>query len=58
MERRNLKLIANKDGHGTINYKISLPKKWIDRMKLNENERNVVISFDENNSKIEIEKAE
>lgn len=58
MEQRNLRLIINKDGHGTTNYKISLPKKWIDKMNLNENERNIVNSFDQENNKIEIKKAE
>lgn len=56
MKRRNLKLIINKDGHGTINYKISLPKSWIDKMNLKDNDRNVVVSFD--NNKIIIEKGE
>lgn len=55
MEKRNLKLIANKDGHGTINYKIALPKIWIDKMNLNEEKRNVVVSFDKNKIIIEAE---
>lgn len=55
MEKRNLKLIVNKDGHCTTNYKISLPKIWINKMNLNEKNRNVIVSFDEN--KIIIEKA-
>lgn len=56
MEKRNLKLIINKDGHGTINYKLSLPKTWINKMNLSEKNRNVIVSFDEN--KIIIEKAD
>lgn len=56
MEKRNLKLIINKDGHGTINYKLSLPKTWINKMNLSEENRNVIVSFDEN--KIIIEKAD
>lgn len=56
MEKRNLKLIVNKDGHGTTNYKIALPKVWIDKMDLSQENRNVIVSFDEN--KIIIEKAD
>lgn len=56
MKKRNLRLILNKDGHDTINYKISLPKSWIDKMNLKENDRDVVVSFD--NNKIIIEKGE
>lgn len=33
-EIRNLKIIRNKDGHGTIGYKITLPSKWIKSMGL------------------------
>lgn len=54
MERRNLNLIINKDGHGTTNYKISLPKIWVDQMELSDTNRNVIMSFD--GEKIIIEK--
>lgn len=54
MERRNLNLIINKDGHGTTNYKISLPKIWVDQMELSDTNRNVIMSFD--GKKIIIEK--
>ena len=54
MKKRNLNLIVNKDGHGTINYKIALPKSWLNQMGLSETERNVIISFDDD--KILIEK--
>ena len=33
-EIRNLKIIKNKDGHGTMGYKIALPSKWIKSMDL------------------------
>lgn len=54
MERRNLNLIINKDGHGTTNYKIALPKIWVDQMELSDTNRNVIMSFD--GKKIIIEK--
>ena len=46
MEYRELKLITNKDGHGTINYKICLPAKWVKNLKL----QNKVIVFTTNNA--------
>ena len=48
MEARELKLIKNKDGHGTINYKICLPTKWINFLGL-EKEEKVVVYLDNNN---------
>ena len=46
MEYRELKLIKNKDGHGTINYKICLPTKWVKNLKLQDK----VIVYTKNNS--------
>jgi len=34
MEERILKIIKNKDGHGTMCYKIALPSKWIKALGL------------------------
>lgn len=48
MEVRELKLIKNKDGHGTINYKICLPTKWIKYLKLEKEEK--IIVYYKNNS--------
>ena len=48
MEYRELKLIKNKDGHGTINYKICLPTKWIKNLNLEKEEK--VIVYTKNNS--------
>lgn len=55
METRTLKIIKNKDGHGTINYKLSLPKKWIeslgivDKIQVDFN-NNKIIVYKENNN--------
>ena len=46
MEYRELKLIKNLDGHGTINYKICLPTKWIKKLNLEKEEKVVVCSTD------------
>lgn len=48
MEVRELKLIKNKDGHGTTNYKICLPTKWINFLELGKEEK-VVVYLDNNN---------
>ena len=53
MEKRILRIIKNKDGHGTINYKLSLPKKWIEEMGVTDN-----VSVEFNNNKIIIYKEE
>lgn len=29
MDKRKIKISENLDGHGTVGYRISLPKKWI-----------------------------
>lgn len=46
MEIRELKLIKNKDGHGTMNYKICLPTKWVKFLELEKDEKVVVCMKD------------
>lgn len=48
MEVRELKLIKNKDGHGTVNYKICLPTKWVKSLELEKNEK--VVIYMQNNA--------
>ena len=48
-ETRYLKISFNKSGGssvGGITYRVTLPKKWIDKMKINESNRDVAASFD------------
>lgn len=47
METRELKLIKNKDGHGTTNYKICLPTKWVNFLGLDKEEK-VAVCLDYN----------
>lgn len=56
MKRRNLKILINKSGRGTEDYRITIPNSWIKSMNLSREDRNVVMSFD--NNKIIIEKGE
>ena len=46
METRELKLIKNKDGHGTTNYKICLPTKWVNFLGLDKEEKVAVCLYD------------
>lgn len=48
MEKRKLKIIRNKDGHGTMNYKVSLPAKWIKQMNLDKQEYATLIYSNNN----------
>lgn len=48
MERRRINLSANKDGHGTIGYRTSLPTSWIKQMGFDFDNRNAIIEFDNN----------
>lgn len=56
MEKRVLNLIVNKDGHNNLNYKINVPKKWIDKMGLSEVDKKVLLEFSENYIVIKKEK--
>lgn len=47
METRRIKISENMDGHGTIGYRISLPKTWISKLFDNETkEKYVNLEFD------------
>ncbi|WP_147465999.1 AbrB/MazE/SpoVT family DNA-binding domain-containing protein [Fusobacterium gonidiaformans] len=56
MEKRKGKLLFHKSGNGKA-CKINIPMPWMRKMKMNEDEREVEISFDEENKKIIIEKS-
>lgn len=47
-ELRKINLITNLDGHGSLNYKISLPKKWIDELGFTKEDRQAIVEFDNN----------
>ena len=47
-ELRKINLITNLDGHGSLNYKISLPKKWIDELGFTKEDRQAIVEFDYN----------
>jgi hypothetical protein len=45
-ETRELNLIANKGGSGSIGFKISIPKPWAAALGVDLNNRTVIASFD------------
>lgn len=45
-EFRKINLITNLDGHGNLNYKIALPKKWIDQLGFTKENKQAIIEFD------------
>lgn len=51
---RELKIMFNNDGKGTYTNRISLPKTWISKMGITQEERDVIVKFE--NNKIIIEK--
>lgn len=57
-ETRGMNLIYNKDGHGSMTTKISIPKKWADDMGFNADDREAEISYDFEKKEIVIKKKE
>ena len=55
MEVRNLKITFSKSGTSTgISGKLSIPKSWLDKLEITQDDRNVKITLDD--KKIIIEK--
>ena len=46
IETRELNLIANKGGSGSVGFKLSVPKPWAAALGVALNNRSVVASFD------------
>lgn len=47
MEKRDLNISFYKAGNGGISTKMNLPKKWIEKMGISQNDRGVEVIFDE-----------
>lgn len=56
MEKRILKIQFSKGGSGSISPRISIPKSWIDKLDISEQEREVKVLFDEEKKEIIIKK--
>lgn len=58
MEKRNLKISFYKSGRGTLSTRVILPIKWIKKMGITEENREITAYFDEISSEIKIKKIE
>ena len=55
-EIRTVKMIFNKDGHGSLSTRISIPKSWADKLGFSQDKREAEIVFDEEKECIIIKK--
>ena len=53
---RTVKMIFNKDGHGSLSTRISIPKSWADKLGFSQEKREAEIVFDEEKECIIIKK--
>ena len=49
-------MIFNKDGHGSLSTRISVPKSWADKLGFSQEKREAEITFDEEKECIIIKK--
>lgn len=56
MEKRILKITFGKSGNGGINPRVSIPKSFLDKMKVTQEEREIEMTFDEEKMIITIAK--
>ncbi len=55
-EIRTVKMIFNKDGHGSLSTRISIPKSWADKLGFSVENREAEIMFDDEKECIVIKK--
>lgn len=55
-EIRTVKMIFNKDGHGSLSTRISIPKSWADKLGFSVENREAEIVFDDEKQCIIIKK--
>ena len=55
--KRTLNIMFQKSGSGSISSRLALPKDWINSMKINLENRQVIAIFDENKKEIIIKSA-
>lgn len=57
-EKRELNIIFTRGGSGSISPKLAIPKKWIDQLKITENDKMIEAEITENNEIIIRKKGE
>ena len=55
--KRTLNIMFQKSGSGSISSRLALPKDWINSMKIEPENRQVIAFFDENKKEIIIKSA-
>lgn len=55
-EIRTVKMIFNKDGHGSLSTRINIPKSWADKLGFSQANREAEIVFDDEKECIIIKK--
>lgn len=58
MEKRKARLIVNRGGSGSSTFRATLPTNWIREMGLNEDVRDIMLSYNGNKIIVEIDKEE
>lgn len=56
MEKRILKISFAKGGSGSVSPRTTIPKSWLDVLKITQDEREIELVFDEKNEQIIIRK--
>ncbi|MGN1154658.1 MAG: hypothetical protein ACI4TK_00615 [Agathobacter sp.] len=56
MEQRRINVIFGKSGSGSVSTKLAIPKSWVDKMGVTQEERGVVVEFDDADGTIVIRK--
>lgn len=52
MEKRVLKISFAKGGSGSVSPRTTIPKKWLDLLEINQNEREIEIILDDEKKQI------
>lgn len=55
--KRLLNIMFSKSGSGSISAKLSIPKAWIEKMEINEENKTIIANFNEEKQEITIKKA-
>ncbi len=56
MEKRDLTINFFKGGSGSISAKASIPKTWLDKLNITQEEKNIELILDEENQQIILKK--
>lgn len=46
MEQREVNIMFQKAGSGSISTRIAIPKRWVDQMGITPEDRGVIVTFD------------